>query len=220
MIATDIPSGQTWFSLAKTQFTDVSVAADQQVSTQEFLDASECMTSIFDLMGSSLFKPMKQDLVFNIGRVRKRYQETPEASSTVQALVAAELALTSPHPACDGLIWLVRGLDFLSQALLTDLENLEEENCSKELADAFKTSYDMTLGPYHNTFIRLIFKAAMGATPKRKDFYRRLSGEGVNIEITQDKLNQYLDAQRKVVTILKEFLTSDAASGKWAKAKV
>ena len=220
MVSADVPNSQTWFDIQQTKFCEVPVAANNEVSTTEFLQATECMTTIFDLLGSAVFTPIKQDLVFNIGRVRIRHQEAPEISATLQSLVKAELSLKL-HPGTDGLIWIVRGLDFMAHAFKADLrtEQTDKEE-HRSLVDSFKTSYDQTLAPYHNAFIRLIFKAAMNAAPKRKGLYKRLSGDGVSSQSIRESMQEWTAALEKIVSILKEFLAGNEALNKWARTKV
>lgn len=213
MSATKIPSGQTWFDVQKKHFGDIAISeADQGVPTTEFLDATESTTTMFDYMGSAVFTPIKNDLLFNIGRVRERQSKAPESSATLQALVDSELSSTSSRNATDGLTWLVRGLDFMAQAFKADLEAVAAAQTASrrhELADSFRASYRTTLAPYHNFIIRPIFKAAMSAAPHRRDFYIRLSGEQIQPETTtREKLQVWVSALENLVSILKTFLAS------------
>lgn len=181
------------------------------------------MTTIFDLLGSSIFTPIKHDILFNIGRVREWQDKapSPEISDTVQSLIKAELASGSHH-AAEGLIWLVRTLDFIVHAFGADLtENkgvvTSEPKPPREVADLFRASYQLTLSQYHNVLIRQIFKAAMSATPRRRELYRRMTGEGVDPEVTRERLERYVAGLEKIVEILKTFLSSDDA--KWEGMK-
>ncbi|KEF54053.1 uncharacterized protein A1O9_09848 [Exophiala aquamarina CBS 119918] len=222
-MAYDNTSGRTWFDTPNVQFSDVTISIDQEVSTTEFLEATESMTTIFDLLGSAMFTPIKQDLLFNVRRVRTRQQQAPEASGTLQSLVRAELSLKA-QPATEGIIWIVRALDFMTEVFMIEMQVAASEasaKCNnKELANSFKESYETTLQPYHNAFIRLIFKAALNAAPKRRNFYQALIGEHGDPETGDTKMKQWATSLKRIVTILKQFLASDEALNKWAKTKV
>jgi len=217
MSATQIPAGKTWFDTHKVHFEAVPVSADQGVSTSEFLDVSEATTTLFDLLGSVAFTPVKNDMTGNIAKVRERQLAAPDTATTLQSLVKAELASKS-HKATEGLLWLVRGLDFTAQALRADLTSnaaisASEAKPTKELADGFRTSYKNTLAPHHSFLIKPVFSAAMSATPYRKDFYARLGGEGTDPEATKQALEKWVSALEERVAILKTFLASKEA--KW-----
>ncbi|RMZ76977.1 hypothetical protein DV738_g4562, partial [Chaetothyriales sp. CBS 135597] len=184
-MSTTIPAGKTWFDTLKTNFKDVPVSAeDRGISTLDFLSAAEATTTLFDLLGSVAFKPVSSDMHGNIAKVRKRYDASPADSQTLQALCKAELA-TKSHTATEGLLWLVRGLNFTAQALRNDLTqnaglSATAQKPKVELADSFRTAYKGTLAPHHSFLIKPIFSAAMSATPYRKDLYSKMVGEGVS----------------------------------------
>lgn len=212
-----IPAGQTWFDVQPRLFADVPVSLEQGVSTTEFLEATESTTTIFDLLGSAVFTPIKQDMLFNVNRVRERQRLAPEASSTLQGLVKDELA-SKAHNAAEGLTWLVRGLDFMAQAFRADLTANKDvaatdKHPKKELGELFRESYKITLSPYHSVVIRPIFRAAMSAAPRRNHFYMRLSGQGTDPEVTRQALEKWVTALEKIVAILQAFLASEKA--KW-----
>lgn len=216
-MSNQIPAGKTWFDTHKVHFEAVPVSADQGVSTSEFLDASEATTTLFDLLGSVAFTPVKNDMTGNIAKVRERQLAAPDTAATLQSLVKAELASKS-HKATEGLLWLVRGLDFTAQALRSDLTSnaavaATEAKPTKELADGFRASYKNTLAPHHSFLIKPVFSAAMSATPYRKDFYARLGGEGIDPETTKQALEKWVSALEERVAILKAFLASKEA--KW-----
>jgi len=220
MSTTQIPAGKTWFDTHKVHFEDVPISSDddQGISTTEFLHASEATTTLFDLLGSVAFTPVKNDMMTNVTKVRERQKAAPQGSSdTLQALCKTELASKS-HKATEGLLWLVRGLDFTAQSLRADLTSNAavaptEAKPNKELADGFRAAYKNTLAPHHGFLIKPIFSAAMSATPYRKDFYVRLGGQGTDPEAVRQALENWVSALEKRVEILKIFLASKEA--KW-----
>ncbi|BCR93776.1 GLTP domain-containing protein [Aspergillus luchuensis] len=188
----------TWFDQQKRSFADVKIDAanDNGISTTEFLEAAESLTTLFDVLGSKAFTPVKSDLTNNIKKVRERQLAAPAESETLQALVVNELK-TKKHVASEGLLWLVRGLDFTAQALRHNLNN-----GSTELSDSFREAYGNTLKPHHSFVIKPIFSAAMSATPYRKDFYAKLGEDQAKVN---ESLNAEVVALEKNVAILKEF---------------
>ncbi|KAM0557976.1 hypothetical protein ACHAPJ_005141 [Fusarium lateritium] len=200
------PPGGTIVQSMKRSFTTVPVdeANGNAVSTTEFLEASESLTTIFDAIGGVAFGPVKKDILGNVEKLRVRQQEALAESGTVQDLVRNELK-TGKHTATEGALWLIRGLDFTNQALARNVATPTEE-----LADSFRSAYGNTLKPHHSFIVKPIFAAAMSAVPYRKDFYSKL---GDNPELVQSELQTYLAAFTRIVSILKEFINSKEA--KW-----
>ncbi|KAI9934335.1 hypothetical protein ASPWEDRAFT_25984 [Aspergillus wentii DTO 134E9] len=188
----------TWFDTIEKSFADVPVDAgnDNAISTTEFLKAAESLVTLFDLLGSTAFNVVKNDLLGNIKKVRDRQTAAPAESETLQDLVKNELK-TKSHTATEGLLWLVRGLDFTVQALRDNLENP-----GKELADSFRSAYGNTLKPHHSFIVKPLFSAAMSATPYRKDFYAKL---GDDQTLVDPALKKEVEGLERVVGILKEF---------------
>ncbi|KAJ5155069.1 uncharacterized protein N7500_010508 [Penicillium coprophilum] len=197
-----IPADGTWFDTIKKSFADVPIGAEDGISTTEFLEAAESLVTLFDVLGSAAFTPVKNDLLGNIKKVRQRQQAAPGESETLQALVLNELK-TGKHVATEGLVWLVRGLDFTVQALRHNIDNP-----SSELSDSFRGAYGNTLKPHHSFLIKPIFSAAMSATPYRKDFYAKLGQDQAKVAA---ELAKEVAALEKVIAILKAFQATKAA---------
>ncbi|QDS72407.1 hypothetical protein FKW77_008845 [Venturia effusa] len=201
-----IPPGSTFFDVVKRSYTDVPIDKEHgnAVSTTEFLEASESLTTLFDALGSVAFKPVKNDIAGNVKKIRDRQLAAPTQSENIQDLVRNELA-TKKHTATEGLLWLVRALDFTAQALRRNLST-----DSEELADSFRGAYTNTLKPHHSFVIKPIFSAAMSATPYRKDFYKKLGDDDAKVKST---LETWLAALENIVAILKAFM--DTKEAKW-----
>ncbi|KAL6240000.1 hypothetical protein BDW75DRAFT_196685 [Aspergillus navahoensis] len=193
----EIPAGGTWFDTLKRSFDDVPVDAanDSGIATSEFLEAADSLTTLFDVLGSAAFSPVKSDLTGNIKKVRDRQLAAPGESQTLQALVLNELK-TKKHVATEGLVWLVRGLEFTAKALRHNLDN------GTELSDSFRDAYGKTLKQHHSFVIKPIFSAAMSATPYRKDFYAKLGSDEAKVKAA---LEREVAALEKRVEILKSF---------------
>ncbi|KAJ5119148.1 hypothetical protein N7448_010855 [Penicillium atrosanguineum] len=193
-----IPADSTWFDTLNRSFADVPIDAanDDAISTAEFLEAAEALVTLFDVIGSAAFSPVKSDLTGNIKKVKDRMLAAPAESQTLQELVLNELK-TGKHTATEGLVWLVRGLDFTAQALRHNLENPKEE-----LSASFRHAYGGTLKPHHSFLVKPIFSAAMSATPYRADFYKKLGSDQSKVNTSMEK---EVAALEKVVAILKTF---------------
>ena len=68
MATTAYPPGGTYFDNAKRSFTSVPINAskDNAISTTEFLEATESLTGLFDVLGSTAFSPVKKDMIGNV----------------------------------------------------------------------------------------------------------------------------------------------------------
>ncbi|KAI1403606.1 het-c [Hypoxylon fuscum] len=206
MSAPTFPPGGTLIETFKKSFVDVPIDADNDnaISTSEFLDAAESLTTMFDALGSVAFSPVKSDMLGNVKKLRERQLAAPAESENLQALVINELK-TKKHIATEGLLWLSRGLDFTCIALS---QNLAQD--SEELSTSFRNAYGSTLKPHHGILIKPVFSAAMSACPYRKDFYPKLGDDHAKVT---SELRVYLAALEKIVGILKGFQSRKEA--KW-----
>jgi len=168
-------------------FADVPVT-DAGVDTIAFLEASQGLVGLFDLLGSAAFSVVQSDLKSNIAKVRARYDATPTQSATLEELVENEKT-EKKRTATEGLMWLLRGLSFTCKALQNS-----QANKTEELSAAFTKSYDGTLKKFHNFVVKGIFSVAMKACPYRVDFYNKLAADpDGGAPASQEKLNEELD---------------------------
>ncbi|KAI4842451.1 putative glycolipid transfer protein HET-C2 [Aureobasidium sp. EXF-8845] len=197
-----VPPGGTFFDTLK-RFSDVPVESGK-IATTEFLEACEGLTTLFDVLGSAAFKPVKNDMAGNIKKIRDRQLAAPIDSENLQDLVRNELK-TKKHVATEGLVWLNRALDFTAQALRQNLTN-----SSEEVSVSFRAAYGNTLSKHHSFMIKPIFSAAMSATPYRKDFYAKLGDDKPRVE---KELGAWLSSLEDIVKNLNDFLSTKEA--KW-----
>ncbi|KAK1041701.1 hypothetical protein LTR33_015651 [Friedmanniomyces endolithicus] len=195
------PPGGTYFDNGKRSFTQVPMNAskDNAISTSEYLEASESLTGLFDVLGSTAFSPIKKDMIQNIKKIRDRQLEAPLESETLQDLVRNELT-TKKHLATEGLLWLTRQAHHSSTRVLPN----------EELSVSFRDAYGLTLKQYHSFIIKPIFSAAMSACPYRKDFYGKLGDDEGRVK---KDLDEWLRALEDRVKVLNEFLAKPEA--KW-----
>jgi len=201
-----IASGGTLLDNFTKSFVDVPVAADEAVATTEFLQAAESLTGIFDAMGSIAFTPVKSDILGNVKKLRERQLEAPDQSENIQDLCRNELR-AGTHKATEGLVWLVRGLDFTCKAL-----EHNQENQTAEMKASFVEAYGNTLKKYHGFLVKPLFMAALTACPTRADFYNKLKAPDTEQTKLGDQLNAYVAALANIIRILQAFLDKE---GKW-----
>lgn len=193
----------TFFDEMKKSFDDVPVT-DGKVDTANFLEASESLVKLFDLLGSSAFAVVQKDMTGNITKIRTKLLADPAGASTLQDLILSE-AGSKTKTATQGLLWLSRGLQFTAQAMRETVSNP-----TKELTVTFTDAYTQTLSKFHGMLVKPIFKLAMKACPYRKDFFQKL---GADQEKVTKQLTEWLAALENIVKIIMDFF----ASGNYGK---
>ncbi|CAG9985568.1 unnamed protein product [Clonostachys byssicola] len=199
------PEGGTVLQTFKQAFTDVAVDTNNKVDTTQFLEAAESWTTLFDSIAAVAFSPVKKDMLFNVGRIREQQTAAPAESTTLQDLVEHELK-SNKQNAADGLLWLIRAIDFTLRALKRTVDNPKEE-----LAESFRASYKETLKPYHPFWIKPVFTASMSLCPYRAAFIANL---GDDAEKATSELKMHLEALSQIINILSPFIEAKAAK-KW-----
>ncbi|KZP16301.1 glycolipid transfer protein [Athelia psychrophila] len=171
------------FETAKS-FADVPIT-EEGVETEAFLEASDGLVLMFDLLGSAIFGFVQNDMRQNLAGVRERFQAFPEESTTLEKLVKFENAGgTRVATAC--LIRLIRGQYFTCSALLH-----AQNEPNSELHTCFQAAYDEVLRHHHNFIIRGTMAVVLRAVPYRKDFYARIA-QGGSIENLNAELAKWL----------------------------
>ncbi|EPQ31857.1 uncharacterized protein PFL1_00056 [Pseudozyma flocculosa PF-1] len=194
----------TYFDTVKKSYADVPTEGG--VETSGFLEATEGLVKLFDLLGNSAFAVVQNDMNGNIKKIRERLLAAPATSSTLQALVENEgKPGDKKRTATEGLMWLLRGLDFTAKALRRSVSDPSEE-----LTVSFTKAYENSLRQHHSFVIRPVFSLAMKACPYRKDFYAKL---GSPPERVDEELKRWLAALEKIVQTMQDFYTQ----GNYAK---
>merc|ERR1711939_555922 len=147
---------KTYFEMVKRPFQDVPIT-DEGVDTVAFLEACEDLVKLFDILGSTAFAPVQSDMNGNIKKIRERFLATPDRSNTLEKLVENEKG-EKKRTATEGLMWLLRGLDFTAQSLARN-----QENPTEELSVSFTKGYEATLRKFHNFIVKGIFSVAIKA---------------------------------------------------------
>lgn len=188
----------TFFDEQRKSFVDVPVT-DTKIDTASFLEASESLVKLFDLLGSSAFSVVQKDMSGNIHKVRAKLLADPANAATLQDLILSE-ANTKDKKATQGLLWLLRGLEFTAKAMRETLDNP-----LKELTVTFTDAYSKTLSQYHGMLVKPIFKLAMKACPYRKDFFAKLGADQARVN---EQLAAWVKSLEEIVAIIMAFFTS------------
>ncbi|KAJ1798930.1 hypothetical protein LPJ59_002175 [Coemansia sp. RSA 2399] len=173
------------------RFECVTTFEDGGISTVEFLEASEGVVKLFDILGSTAFYP----------KVRAKYSSDPVAFDTLQKIIIAE-AVTKNRTATQGLLWLKRGLEMTALGLKRNLDNKDEA-----LSDSFTKAYEATLRQYHNFIVKNMFSVAMYACPSRETFYEKIGG---NNDRVHDGLLKWVEALQSLLNELNIFYASES----------
>nr|XP_044992157.1 pleckstrin homology domain-containing family A member 8 isoform X2 [Jaculus jaculus] len=160
----------TFFSTMNTSFSDIELMEDNGIPTEAFLASCYAVVPVLDKLGSTVFAPVKMDLVGNIKKVNQKYITNKEEFTTLQKIVLHEVAADVAqvrNSATEALLWLKRGLKFL-KGFLTEVKNGE-----KDIQTALNNAYGKTLRQHHGWVVRGVFAHHLGplGTPRR-DFQR------------------------------------------------
>lgn len=196
-LSLDFERKMTFFDDMKQDFGSIP-RPEGQIATSEFLDASASLVKLFDLLGSSAFAVVQNDMNGNITKIKNKLTKDPIGSNTLEKLILSEVG--GDKTATQGLLWLTRGLEFTCQAMQKALDNQDWE-----LSKCFEKSYSETLSQYHSFLIKPVFKLAMKACPYRADFFKKL-GDPLDTVVAQ--LKAWVQGLAAVVTQIMDFFKS------------
>ncbi|GMM27892.1 hypothetical protein DAMA08_006080 [Martiniozyma asiatica (nom. inval.)] len=188
----------TFFDSMEQSFSTIPLP-NGEISTNEFLAASESLVKLFDLLGSSAFSVVQSDMNGNISKVRTKYLSEPDKCATLQQLILTEVS-QGKKTATQGLLWLTRGLQFTCNAIQKLLANEDWE-----LSKCFEKSYSETLSKFHSFVVKPVFKLAMKACPYKKDFIAKL---GEPTEKVMEQMKEWVDGLDKIVSDIMQFFES------------
>ncbi|PVG03246.1 glycolipid transfer protein [Serendipita vermifera] len=190
---------KTFFDTLSMSFANVS--KEPGVNTAEFLEASRGLVTMFNLLGSTAFAPVISDLNGNIAKIQARLDKDPVNSATLEGLLAEE-AKGTDKTATQGLMWLLRGLEFTLKGLQHTYDNP-----TTALSTSFRESYKVTLSQYHSWVVKPVFSMAMAACPKREDFFKQLGGPP---EKVQEQGKAWLDGLQQIVDHMNSLYTAQS----------
>ncbi|CAI2161450.1 7643_t:CDS:2 [Funneliformis geosporum] len=190
----------TYFDNLQRKYSDVPITNDG-IETLPFLEATEGVVKLFDLLNSKAFTVVQNDMNGNILKIRNRYNTDPKKNNTLEKLVINEKD-EKKRTATEGLLWLKRGLEFTSVALRRSIESSKSANGAEELSVSFTKAYEDTLKKFHGMLVRPVFKLAMSCCPYRKEFFEKL---GEDQEKVNRQFEEWLISFEKVIEILNNF---------------
>jgi hypothetical protein len=82
---------QTLFSRAPAKFTEIVINSKKEIPAVAFLNACEAILTVFDVLGSTAFAPVKGDINGNIAKLRGKISTNPAKLTTLQSIVLAEI---------------------------------------------------------------------------------------------------------------------------------
>ncbi|KAI5120183.1 hypothetical protein M0805_002651 [Coniferiporia weirii] len=179
-------------------FADVPLT-DDGVPTLEFLEASDGLSGMFDLLGVGVFSFVQADIKSNIHGVRTTHASNPDGCSTLEKLVHSEANDHTKHGTAS-LRRLLRGLLFTCRALQDALAHPHEE----KLQPSFSRAYDSVLRHHHGFAVRMVVQVALRACPRRRDFFTRIAQGGDEAKL-DDELSRWLDGLDAIVTRMVRF---------------
>ncbi|XP_062890214.1 glycolipid transfer protein [Mobula hypostoma] len=181
--------------LAEHQFKQLP--ADKQIDTRAFLESVSYLPTFFDCLGTTVFSPIKADLMGNINKIKTVFETNPIKFKTLQMILEGEKELYGTSwpkvGATLALMWLKRGLKFI-QVMLQSIADGERDDANPNLIRVNATkAYEMALKRYHGWFVQKIFSVAVYAAPYKSDFLKALSkGREVKEEECLEKIRQFL----------------------------
>ncbi|CAG8694245.1 glycolipid transfer protein domain-containing protein [Gigaspora rosea] len=185
----------TYFDTVQRDFCDV-VVTEEGIDTVTFLEATEGVIKLFDLLGSSAFNVVQKDMTGNVNKIRTRYEVDRIKHNTLENLVICEQK-EKKRTATEGLLWLKRGLEFTSVALRRSINETTEE-----LSVSFTNAYGGTLKQFHSYLIRPVFTLAMKACPYRVEFFKKLGDDQARVN---EQYERWLAALERIVAKLNYF---------------
>ncbi|CAG8468162.1 7188_t:CDS:2 [Scutellospora calospora] len=175
----------TYFDTLKRDFCDVHITEDG-IDTVTFLEATEGLIKLFDLLGSSAFSVVQKDMIGNVNKIRARYETDYIKNNTLENLVINEQKEKKRIA--------TEGLEFTSVALRRSINETTEE-----LSVSFTNAYGITLKPFHSFVIRPVFALAMKACPYRVEFFKKLGDDQARVN---ELYERWLAALERIVAQL------------------
>lgn len=165
------------------------IPEDKRIQTDCFLNCCDEIVRFFDILGTTVFKPVKNDVSGNVGKIRKRFLERPDKFETLNDIIDAELTETDKSLkvkgqgiATNALMWLRRGLKFISLFFdhLVKEDYVEKGGDRNNLKNCALMAYEGSLKVYHGWIVGNIFALAMRASPGREKLLQDVAGRTDN----------------------------------------
>lgn len=166
-------------------------AVENEINTLQFLDASRSIVWLVDQFGMC-FAPVKNDLLGNIEKLNAKYLENTEEYNCLLRMILYEKKKGENH-AIESLLWLRRGLKFMSKFLAIFLEKEKNGIHDENLTDVMTVAYNETLAVHHGWFLRRLFGMLQNQCPTRSQFLMIVGHEETrDRELIISSLDKYL----------------------------
>lgn len=161
---------QTFFSAMESSF--VQITEPSTVETAQFLACCRSVLPVFNVLGATVFAPIKADIQGNIDKLHEKYETDRVGFAKLLDMVQKEVdegKNATTGRATEALLWLKRALEFI-------LHFLSEIHANRgELSDCARRAYGKTLKPHHGWLVQGIFTLAVRAMPSMATFKRELA---------------------------------------------
>lgn len=197
---------RTFFSVMEHSFIDL--ASDVSIPTEPFLDSCRSILSVFDVLGSTAFVPVKMDIQGNIGKLQAKFDMDPLRFNLLLNMIQQEVDTGTNgarNSATDALLWLARALAFIHAFL----EQIHSGN--PVLTDCASMAYSATLKCHHGWVVRSIFAVALRAMPELEPFLEAMAPSPEDFEHPEYRrqlfgdCGAYLQALKSVLDTLNNF---------------
>lgn len=163
---------QTFFSVMESSFVQFREPSLSTIETAQFLACCRSVLPVFNVLGATVFGPVKADLQGNIDKLHEKYQTDTVGFAKLLDMVQKEVdegKNATSGRATEALLWLKRGLEFILHFLS------EIHGGNGDLSDCAHRAYGRTLKQHHGWLVQGIFSVAVRAMPSMKTFKRQLA---------------------------------------------
>lgn len=157
---------KTFFSVMSHNFVELSTEAG--IPVDNFLNCCRSITPVFDVLGRTVFAPIKNDIQGNINKLQKTSECDEFASEFLLDMIQRERD-AGKGLATDALLWLKRALEFVCEFLK------EIHSGNEALVSCAEIAYARTIKKYHNWMARGLFALAVKAMPGFPEFLQDLA---------------------------------------------
>lgn len=163
---------QTFFSAMEASFVQLGEPSPSTIETAQFLACCRSVLPVFNVLGATVFAPIKADIQGNIDKLHEKFETDTVGFARLLDMVQREVDEgkdAASGRATEALLWLKRALEFI-------LHFLSEIHAGNgDLADCAHKAYGRTLKQYHGWFVQRIFGLAVHAMPSMRTFKRELA---------------------------------------------
>ncbi|VEN34588.1 unnamed protein product [Callosobruchus maculatus] len=176
----------------------------EKIKTFDFLQASVSAVALIERFGK-IFSPVIYDMGGNISKLTDKYKEDEESNLYLEDMILKEHA-EGGLIAADALLWLRRGLNFLSMFFQLVIEDTLADRCASDLAPLLRRAYSETLEPYHGWLGMQLFNVLSRFAPTRRQLFYTLALERNDMdEMVLLRMRSYNNNMKACVRRLADF---------------